>query len=445
MESQVLGPMRAKNEATSDDVKRKAEIKKTRIQFILRHMFLNLIVLVSPFQSRNLYVMELAGGDAAKAAAWQSYMSAGAAILEFLLNPVCGRLSDRYGRKLFLCLSPAVNTLTKFMVAATDGKYLPLVALDRILGGAITTVGGSTTCAAAISDVVKGPELAGAMGNLGSYAGLGVLVGPFISGQILAATNKVKYTYLFGAVIAAFQLVCNLTLFQETLEVSRPMDWAACNPLSFLKIFSGDSTVARLGLVGGLQCFPEGKSLADLNMAHISNTLKFKPQLQTAFVMSFGWSMIIAGSLPKKMIPKYLSQRDFTSVSNYLTVTALSLWGTTKSVLLFFLGLAVLCPSMERRAASSALATDLAVLRGFGKGEFQGLFANWRALCVAAAPMLYGTVYQRLGSKMPGAAYFVAALVTLGTECIFRAIPAEKLDVEKATQEVEKEKKAKAQ
>merc|ERR1711874_597505 len=107
-------------------------------------------------------------------------------------------------------------------------------------------------------------------------------------------------------------------------------------------------------------------------------------------------------------MPKYMTQRDFTSFSNYLTILALTIWGTTSKIWVYWIGLAFLCPSMERRTASSALATDLAVLHGFGKGEFAGCFANWRALCVATAPLIYGTMYQRLSKRVPGAAYLTA-------------------------------------
>jgi len=392
-----------------------------------RHMFLNLIVLVAPFQSRLLYVKKLAGNDNAKATAWMSYMSAAAGIMEFCLNPICGRLSDRYGRKVFILLSPLANALLKMLVFLTDGSSLPIVVLERCLGGALTTVGGSTTCAASISDVLEGAELSGALGNLGSYAGRGVVAGPFIAGQILALTGKVKYTYLFGATVAALQFCYNASRFQETLQKVKPMNWSACNPLSFVQVFTKNSTLSRLTLVAGLQCFPEGKSLSDLNMSHIAYNLNFTARMQTIFVMLFGSSMILAGKLPQLLIPQHLSQRNFTSLSNYFTVVALTIWATSKSHALYWLGLALLCPSMERRTATSAMATDHAVAAGFGKGEFAGNFANWRALCVACAPLLYGTIAQKF--PRPGSAYFAAAAITLGTELLFRSIPPEKLAI----------------
>lgn len=402
-----------------------------RVSLVWRHMFLNLIVLVAPFQSRNQYMLRLVGGDAGKAAAWQSYMTAAASTTEFLINPALGRLSDQYGRKVFLLLSPLVNLVLKFLVFATDGRSFSLLALERIVGGAITTVGGSTTCSAAISDLVQGPDLAGALGTLGSYAGLGVLVAPFLSGQILATTGQVKHTYLFGAFVAGFQLIYNSLCFRETLQERKPMQWGACNPLSFVRIFTSDKTVAQLSLVAGLQCSAEGKCLADMNIAHLANTLKMSQQRQTVFVMLFGCSMIAAGRLPKLLIPQLLSQRDFTSFSNYMTIIALTIWGTASSIPVFWSGLAFLCPSMERRTATSAMATDLAVRSGFGKGEFAGAFANWRALCVAAAPLLYGAVYQKASQRIHGAAYLAAALITLFTELFFRSIPAENLSVAK--------------
>ena len=227
-------------------------------------MFLNLVVLVAPFQARTQYVLKLAKGDSALCGAWVlfpnptthryinsltlilcyqvAYMSAGAGLAEFFLNPILGRLSDRIGRKAFLIMSPLVNLILKLMVYFTNGRSLLWVALDRIVAGAATTVGGSTTCLASLSDVLSGDELAGAVGNLGSYAGLGVLLAPLISGNLLATTQKVRHVFLFGALVAAFQLVYNLLFFEETLEEKKrkPMDWSRCNPFSFLKIFTGE-------------------------------------------------------------------------------------------------------------------------------------------------------------------------------------------------------------
>ena len=219
-------------------------------------------------------------------------------------------------------------------------SVLTLYPLSQLCG-AITTVSGSTTSSAALSDLVTGADLGAAFGQLGAYAGVGVLLGPAIAGQVLAATGGggLKYTYLMGAVVAAFQGVLNYRFLSETLEESkrRPFDFSTCNPLSFLEIFKLGRTTATLTLVSGLQCFPEGKSIADLNMQYISADIGMSQQGQTYFVMAFGASMILAGKMGGSAI-HFLGGRNFTSASNLLTAAALSLWGTTRSTPMFWTG-----------------------------------------------------------------------------------------------------------
>jgi hypothetical protein len=78
-----------------------------------------------------------------------------------------------------------------------------------------------------------------------------------------------------------------------------------------------------------------------------------------------------------------------------------------------------------RLATTKALATNLAVQEGLGKGEFGGLQANLRAFVSAVAPFLYASVY-RSGVKAgrPGAPYLCAALAMLAAEFIHRKLHA---------------------
>ena len=80
-----------------------------------------------------------------------------------------------------------------------------------------------------------------------------------------------------------------------------------------------------------------------------------------------------------------------------------------------WIGLGLLLFTMERRAATGAMATDLAVKEGMGRGEYQAAFANFRALTVVAAPLFYGQLYQRLGGR---AAYFGGAAVVAVAELL---------------------------
>ena len=114
-----------------------------------------------------------------------------------------------------------------------------------------------------------------------------------------------------------------------------------------------------------------------------------------------------------------------------------------------WVGLLFLLPAMERRAATSAMATDHAVASGtgvtarstqcftaplsdnkcrdslgMGRGEFQAAFANFRALTVVAAPIFYGQLYARLGDRY---AYLGGAVVVAIAELCHRSLSAKDL------------------
>ena len=66
--------------------------------------------------ARATLLSQVSGGSKVAAAQMLAVFSSGVGVAEFLLNPVMGRLSDLYGRKVFLMQSPAVSILMKVMV-----------------------------------------------------------------------------------------------------------------------------------------------------------------------------------------------------------------------------------------------------------------------------------------------------------------------------------------
>jgi MFS family permease len=118
----------------------------------------NIVGICIVLQGRPALVMTNVGGDSAAMAQVLANMSAGVGILEFLLNATVGRLSDAFGRRLFLFASPVVNLVLKAGVFATQSPFM--LAAERVVNGAITTIAGSTMCSTMLSDLYSGPDLA---------------------------------------------------------------------------------------------------------------------------------------------------------------------------------------------------------------------------------------------------------------------------------------------
>jgi MFS family permease len=242
------------------------EEKDRQANVIYLHMALNIVGICTVLQVRPNLILNAVKGDTAKMATFLTSFSSCVGLLEFFLNPTAGKLSDQYGRRKFLIASPTINCLLKMMVALNPS--LAMIGIERVIDGAVTTLAGSTTCSAMLSDLYSGKDLATAYATLGSAAGLGVIGGAFVSGRLLAAGASPRQLFGFASLVAGAQVVICSTYLSETLaeDKRRPFDWSrpVANPLAFLQLFTKTPALRKLVTVAGLQCMPEGKNISDL-------------------------------------------------------------------------------------------------------------------------------------------------------------------------------------
>ena len=77
-------------------------------------------------RKRCLELRDLVGGDYAKVGSYLSTWTGVTALAEFVLNPTIGRLSDTYGRKPFMMLSPyAAIVLKAWVLSVCPGLPRP--------------------------------------------------------------------------------------------------------------------------------------------------------------------------------------------------------------------------------------------------------------------------------------------------------------------------------
>jgi DHA1 family tetracycline resistance protein-like MFS transporter len=108
-------------------------------------------------------------------------------LMQFLFNPVLGKLSDRLGRKPLITIT-LLFTASSYIIFSYAGSFLVLM-LSRMLAG----FGGSNigVAQAYIADITKKEERTKGMAVIGLAFGLGFVFGPII-GAIIS-----KYGYAF--------------------------------------------------------------------------------------------------------------------------------------------------------------------------------------------------------------------------------------------------------
>ncbi len=121
--------------------------------------------------------------------------------MQFIFNPILGRLSDRIGRRPVI-LSTQLLTVISYLIFAVTNSFT-LLLISRLIAG----VGGSNigVAQAYIADITTKEERAKGMGLIGAAFGLGFVFGPLI-GAILS-----RYGYsVVGYGAAAFSFTAFL-------------------------------------------------------------------------------------------------------------------------------------------------------------------------------------------------------------------------------------------
>jgi|AMFO01.1.fsa_nt_gi Arabinose efflux permease len=156
-------------------------------------------------------------------------------LAQFLMAPVWGALSDRYGRRPILLFSVGASAVCLSGFAAANTLWL--LFLFRTLHGACAA--NISTAQAAVADLTPPEKRAMGMGLIGAAFGVGFTLGPWIGGEL----SRFGYAapIWLAAGLAVLNFVMALAMLPETRGIrgdAEPTNRAqrTLNPKRFLRV-----------------------------------------------------------------------------------------------------------------------------------------------------------------------------------------------------------------
>lgn len=366
-------------------------------------------------------IVKLTGRDLAHAAEVSGWIAFLYASVQFLMGPVIGGLSDRFGRRPVLLASLAAFSLDYVVMAFAPTLWWLVAA--RVVAG----ITGATfpTAYAYIADVTP-PEKRGAnFGVIGMAFGFGFIIGPALGGFVAQFGTEVPFLVSAGLAMANF--LYGLFVLPESLPppMRRPFEWRRANPVgALLRLKSAHPAVLTLAAT---------VFVWTLSYQSLYSIWSYHGQLRYGWTPEqVGWSLtavgvtgaIVQGWLGRKLIPRF-GQRRIIVVGLISAFAGYSIYAMADAGWMVYLGIAAsACQGLVFPCLQGLMSAEVAPNE---QGELQGAVASIQSLSAIVGPPLMTTVFARFSAPeaavyAPGAPFLVS-LIFVGITAImfFRA------------------------
>lgn len=223
-------------------------------------------------------------------------------LVQLVMAPLWGRISDRVGRRPVIILGLLGSALAYVIFARADS--LAMLFVSRIVGG----IGGSTipVAQAYIADVTPPGRRAGGLGLIGAAFGLGFVIGPALGGILygLSPGSPAAPGYTAAALCLANALAA-LVWLPESRRPGTSSGTSRFNLRAALAEAAGSGQI-RLVLAGYL-CITMAFATLQPTLSPLASE-RFDMGAREAgylFALLGMVSVIVQGGLVRRLVPRY--------------------------------------------------------------------------------------------------------------------------------------------
>ena len=345
------------------------------------------------------------------------------AFLQFIFAPICGRISDRYGRRpvMLFTLTGAMISYGLWAVAASFNLFI----ISRILAGVMAA--NLSVVTAAMADVTSKEDRTKGMMLVGIAFGLGFLFGPAMGGLLTQINllslypslgafgiNPFSACALVAMMLSAINLLWIYMKFDETLPVEKRLNPQKSH--KFMEAFRAQSSsILRTNF--SYFIFILSFSGLEFTLAFIAaERFSYGPKQIGYLFLYIGFILIFArGYIVRKFSTKVEERMLAIAgvVSGIISFSTIA-FAFTQSVFILgssFLAIAIALTSTSLSSLVSLYSTERT------QGRDLGLFNSAGSLARAFGPLLASIPYIYLGAQ--GAYISISSLLFIPLFLIF--------------------------
>jgi len=356
-------------------------------------------------------VMDVTGEDVAGASRWGGYLSVAYAVMQFIMMPVMGQLSDHYGRRPVLLGSLAAYAADFLMMALAPSLAILFVA--RLLAGCFSAT--FSTANAYIADISPPEKRAANFGLMGAAFGLGFIIGPALGGMISEEYGH-RAPFFAVAALGAINFVYGWFFLPETNppENRQAFKWQRANAfasfLHFKRMPAILPTAATFFLLGLARW-----SFPAVWAYYAQERIGWSPREIGFSLMAVGLSAaIVEGGLTRLVIPALGEARAALLGASVAIIAYLGYSIATEGWMIYvlvafgaFAGFAT--PALQGIMSKSAPAN--------AQGALQGAIGSLNGVAMILGPLMMTQVFASFSERkdalyFPGAPFLLAACLT---------------------------------